>query len=114
MQASSSSSLLPPSVIHPERKKDEPFLSSSRGDLCLRFTLAGVTIQDPFWNVLGNNLSSKNLEQEYSKHRGGSSIPGSQTDSTRITMLRESTKIMLRVSKHNENLVLVLMNLYKL
>lgn len=33
--------------------------------------------QDLFWNVLGNNLSSKNLEQEYSKHRDGSSIPGS-------------------------------------
>ena len=77
MQASPSSFLLPPSVIHPERKKDEPFLSSGRGDLSLRFTLAGATIQDPFWNVLGNNLSSKNLEQEYSKHRDGSSIPGS-------------------------------------
>ena len=77
MQASPSSFLLPPSVIHPERKKDEPFLSSSRGDLSLRFTLAGASIQDPFWNVLGNNLSSKNLEQEYSKHRDGRSIPGS-------------------------------------
>ena len=43
----------------------------------MRFTLAGASIQDPFWNVLGNNLSSKNLEQEYSKHRDGRSIPGS-------------------------------------
>lgn len=29
-------------------------------------------------------------------------------------MLRESTKISLRASKHNENLVTVLMNLWKL
>ena len=69
--------LTPSNRDHPERKKDEPFLPSSRGELFLRFTLVGATTQDPFWNVLVNNLSSKNPEQDYSKHRDGSSIPGS-------------------------------------
>ena len=75
-----SSSLLPPSGVQSERKEDEPFRSSSRGCLFLRFTLVGATIQGLFWNVLGNSLSSKNLEGHYSKRGGGSDIPGSLLD----------------------------------